>query len=460
MDLLKLRANILLFIMGCYLVLNSGFMLVRFPPTGAIGVPVAEMLIAFFLATLIFELRWLKSFAVVAPVTLLIIWWGHGSLNAVLGLKAHGIWALRDASHMIDSMFIWIGFVVATVPGFLDKFSKALRIILIIGAIYFLGYPVQETLAALSPTITAPAGYSAPLFFNYTGGSIVPLTAAVKILVDRKSIFGLPAVLVAGGLIAFAVVILQQRSTYLQLIAVFAVLAFIRPRAVMHMSAGLLLACLVLLLILSTGIEITGRLGEKFSLDFMVKHFAAIWGEKGGGAIDSAASGVAQRLKWWGKIWDDVTAGPRPLLFGLGYGIPLTDFVNNEGAHVREPHNSTISTFARLGLIGLFCLFAIHALLVREWFRLYKFLRKSGDQIWANNMIILAVFFLSVWVYSLGEDAFEKPFSAVPYYFFWGVILRASYVARCAQAQTLAAADDHAASQASLETGALTKSVR
>ncbi|MGH1418877.1 MAG: O-antigen ligase family protein [Hyphomicrobiaceae bacterium] len=435
MDLLKLRSNIVLIIIASYLVLNSGFMLLRLPPSGSFGIPIAELLIAAFLATLIFEVRHIKAFATVAPLTFLLIWWGHGGVQAVKGLQQHSIWALRDASHMIDSLFIWIGFVVASVPGFLDRFSHALRLMLIIGAIYMLGYPFRDQLAALSPTITAPAGYSAPILFNYTGGSIVPMTAAVQILLDRTRLFFIPSVVVAGGIIAFAVVLLQQRSTYLQLIALFFVLAFIRPRDVMRLSFGMVLAALALVLILSTGIEITGRLGEKFSLDFLVNHFAAIWGEKSGGAIDSAASGVGQRLAWWTKIWEDVTVGARTLTFGLGYGIPLTDFSDVSGTQVREPHNSTISTFARLGLIGIISLFAIQAFLAREWFRLYKFLRRRGDQVWANNLLIMAAFFISVWVYSIGEDAFEKPFSAVPYYFFWGVILRAAYVARLAQAQ-------------------------
>lgn len=438
MDLLKLRANILLVVIGCYLVLNSGFILLRVPPTGSIGIPIAELLIASFIATFIFEVRHLKAFASVAPLTLLLVWWGHGSLNAAMGLHNHGIWALRDASHMIDSLFIWIGFVVASVPGFLDRFSKALRIIFVIGAIYMLGFPIRDQLAALSPTITAPAGYSVPFFFNYGGGSIVPMAAAVQILVDRTRLFGLSSTFVAGAIIAFSIVLLQQRSTYLQLIALFGVLAFIRPRAVMRMSFGLILAGLALVLILSTGVEITGRLGEKFSLDFLVNHFAAIWGQTSSGAVDSAASGVSQRLSWWTKIWNDVTAGVRPLVFGLGYGIPLTDFKDVSGATVREPHNSIISTLARLGLIGLVSLLVIQAFLAREWFRLYHYVRKRGDQVWANNLLIMAAFFVSVWIYSIGEDAFEKPFSAVPYYFFWGVILRASYVARLAQRQEYA----------------------
>jgi hypothetical protein len=34
------------------------------------------------------------------------------------------------------------------------------------------------------------------------------------------------------------------------------------------------------------------------------------------------------------------------------------------------------------------------------------------------------VFFILIWVLAIGEDAFEKPFNSIPYYFFWGIVLR------------------------------------
>jgi hypothetical protein len=29
-----------------------------------------------------------------------------------------------------------------------------------------------------------------------------------------------------------------------------------------------------------------------------------------------------------------------------------------------------------------------------------------------------------LWVFSLGEDGFEKPYNIIPFYFLWGVVLR------------------------------------
>jgi len=34
------------------------------------------------------------------------------------------------------------------------------------------------------------------------------------------------------------------------------------------------------------------------------------------------------------------------------------------------------------------------------------------------------VYFICMWVLALGEDGFEKPYNIIPYYFFWGIVLR------------------------------------
>ncbi len=36
------------------------------------------------------------------------------------------------------------------------------------------------------------------------------------------------------------------------------------------------------------------------------------------------------------------------------------------------------------------------------------------------------VFFICIWVLAIGEDGFEKPYNIIPFYFFWGIILRFS----------------------------------
>ena len=53
-----------------------------------------------------------------------------------------------------------------------------------------------------------------------------------------------------------------------------------------------------------------------------------------------------------------------------------------------------------------------------------EFLAAAQVLIYVGAVAILMVFAISMWVLAIGEDGFEKPYNAVPYYFFWGVMLQ------------------------------------
>lgn len=428
------RAWMVLLVLALYGVLNKGFMLLRIPPGGEFGIPAAELLVLMFAATFVFEIRRVPGFATVAPVTPLLVLWTVGVTNVMLGVMEHGIWALRDASHLIDTSFLWMGFVVAASPGFGERFSRWLRVFLNICVAYSLLYPFQETLKAYSPKIKAPAGYDAPVFFNYISTSVLPLTAAMAWIAERVRYFGLPSIVLAGSLIVYTAVVFQTRTTYLQVMALVLILAYLRPADAMRIMAGTFVGFAALSILIASGLEVTGRLGEAFSLSFFIEHFASIWGAKGSGNIASAAEGVPLRLRWWMLIWEDVTSSFTTLLFGVGYGIPLTDFFDDTNALVREPHNSYISMFARTGVVGLTAFILVQLSLVRTWFRVYRSCARDADRTWRNNMLIMGTFFLMIAILALGEDSFEKPFNATLYYFFSGVILRSAFSLRAGNA--------------------------
>lgn len=417
-----MRAWLVVAIVTCYLILNEGFMLILIPPGS--GIPFGEILILLFAACFVVDVRHLPAFSAVAPILALVAWWLLTGMRLAIDAPKHGFWTFRDALPVIESTFLWIGFVVAASVRFLDRFPRRLGIILTLAAIYHLLFPIRDQLLPLSPVVYAPAGYVAPVFFQYTSASLLPLTAAARMIVDRASFLGVPAIVAAGTLIVMCVVFHQARTTYLQVLTLLAFIWFLQPRTFVRLSVSLVVGIGVLAAVLASGVEITGRLGEKFDIEFLLKHFAAIWGFSSEGAVGSAASGNAQRIAWWTAIWRGVTADVPSLLFGLGYGIPLTDFVGIHGQTVREPHNSTVSMFGRQGVVGL-ALFAIVQLaLARAWLSAYATARRDADQAWVNCLIVIAVFALLHWINSLGEDAFEKPFNAIPYYFLFGVVLR------------------------------------
>lgn len=420
MNLHLVRGALVFLVASAYVVLNDGLMVVLIG-----GLPIAELLLAFILLTFLVELAHLPKFARVAPMIPLVVWWTLGTTRAVMGFGEHGIWALRDATNVIESLFLWVGFVIAAQPVVYDRFCSWIRMLVVVLIGYNALYPFKGTLIRLSPTVTAPAGYSTYVFFKYNTGSLGLLVAAVWVLVERIKIMRVPPWATAGLFIIFSVVFFQMRTTYLQIVALLIAFAFLQPRTLVQMSGGMLVGLVVMVVLLASGVEITGRLGAKVSLEFLWDHIAAIWGAKGGGAeVAGAAAGVGQRLKWWSDIWYDVTRGPDTLFFGLGYGMPLTNFKYFDGQIVREPHNSVVSVFARLGIVGLLAFLAMQIALFRVWYLTYRRAKALGDTDWANILLVLGAFFVMVWIGSIGEDAFEKPFNTMPYYFFWGVILQ------------------------------------
>jgi O-Antigen ligase len=416
---LSMRNGLILLVIGAYLIFNQGFSLVRIPPVVGGGVPVGEILLVFSLCLWYRDLPHLSLFTHSIIFIPFLIWWTFGIGKMVWALPEYGMWAMRDASHVIESLFLWVGFVFAATPGAIDRLFVWLRVILAIGCLYAFSYPWREPLSIFSPTITAAAGYSTGLFFvNYLTSGVLLLWEAVRRLIRRAG----GSILVPGLLMAYAVGIFQARTLYLQLTAILLMILWYQGKAFKKMSLALVVGVLVFVLLAEFGVEIKGRIGETVSLEFIGRHFESISGTESAG-VEFAAAGVGLRLGWWANLFERLTDSTENLLFGLGYGPPLIDFQGRHGQISRELHNSYVSTLGRMGLLGFFLFAWGHVCLVRIWFRAYNLCRQAGYRLGQDRLFLLMVYFVLVWVFSLGEDALEKPFITIPYYFFWGVVL-------------------------------------
>lgn len=90
MTLADIRNGIALLIIGLYMILNWGFMLVRVPPGGASGVPVGEILLLFFFPTFIWDIEWLPHFSRNIFLAPFVLWWGLGIGWALAGVPEFG----------------------------------------------------------------------------------------------------------------------------------------------------------------------------------------------------------------------------------------------------------------------------------------------------------------------------------------------------------------------------------
>jgi hypothetical protein len=423
-----MRTTILLLLLTGYLVLNQGFMQIRVPPSD--GVPIGELTLICYLAITNIWVVLARMNAVVHLVPFLI-WWGCGVGRAVFDTGEYGMWALRDASHVIDSLFVIVGFSFVRRPDDLDRLFRWLAWLLPVLSIYIMvGYPLK--LSTMSPTLPGGSGQPVPLFGIMNTADVVLLWCAMYfILAAPRSGISLKSFIIAAALVAYAVLMLQNRTTYLQLAVMLVFTVLFRKRSVGPFLAFVPIVIVSVLLISTFGLRISGRLSDEVSLSFFADHLAAIFGISSGDddVIAAAASGVGQRLEWWTDIYHRLSADLATLLTGLGYGFPLIPFKANGGIQVREPHNSVISVVARSGLIGLSAWVWMQSELFRCWFRCFRQLRHiSSDGDMENRLLILLSFLVLVMVGTIGEDNMEKPFFAIPYYFFWGIIVKMSFL--------------------------------
>ena len=416
--------KIVLWTVACYLILNTGFEMVRIPPVGP-GIPVGELVLVFSLC-MVDVIGLLSKMATQVLLFPILLWWAVSLSRSLYDVHVGGAWSFRDASQAIESLYLIVGFWLVNSASNIHYFFQWMRRMFWIAIPYGLLFPFDNTLKKFSPKLPGMGSSSATLFFQMTNTPVILLWAACWLLIERGRGRG-PVrgrELLAGFLVAFAVAFGQSRTIYLGVLLVGVLLFVTRSRLATRWTALMLLGVLIIGAISVSGVEIKGRLGKKISLDFVISHFEAISGKASSGETEGAAEGVPQRIAWWRAIYVKMIRSPENILFGLGYGIPLTNFSPASGVLVREPHNSYVSVIARLGVSGMLIWLLMQGALYLAWWRAY---RLAGRMEWLDdrrNLLLLLIFNALLLITAVGEDGFEKPYYAIPYYLFFGIILR------------------------------------
>jgi hypothetical protein len=413
----------ILWMVGSYLILNAGFEMVRIPPAGA-GIPVGELalILSFFILNPLTVVPRMSRQVWLFPI---LVWWMLALPRSLFDATVNGVWSLRDASQAIESLYLIVGFALVNSVDNMRYFISWLRKLLPVMAIYGLVLPFSKSLQVLSPSLPGISSGSTKLFFQTTNSATLMLWSAAWLLLhekrsDKEIPWRLP---MAAFLVAYAAAFGQSRGLYLQILLLGVLFFFLRMRTAVKWYATLAFGCLMIAGIAATGLGLTGRTGHKISLDYIVRHLEST---SGTGEVDTqdSAEGVGQRIGWWSHVYSEMGQSAYNEAFGLGYGIALTDFHGGSGKITREPHNSYISVWARLGYTGAAVWLLMQAGLYRSWWRSFKLAKRFGWIHAQNNLLFLLVFFFFMLIAALGEDAFEKPFGAIPYYLFFGVVLR------------------------------------
>jgi hypothetical protein len=419
----RLRTNLTLLLIAGYILLNLGFMMLRVPPGGK-GAPLGEIWLAFMLATIFLDLRMVRPFVNWAPAVPLFLWWLVGLTHLVIDVPQYGFWAIRDAGHWMEANYLWVGFALASRPEFYQKFEKWLRLVFNISVCYMLTYPFGQIISNYSPKVNAVAGYSIPIVGNYVNASGNVMTQFFRLLLERRgSMLRLVGkVAITGAAMVVMVFFLQMRTAYLQLVAATALLLYCRPRSLGRFGLVLLAGLIMGALLLNLNLNLAGRTGEKFTVSFLLDHIQAIWGG-GGYDVRGSAGGVDLRFGWWQDVFNRVNSSVLTAFFGLGFGFPLTNFHALSAAVVREVHNSLVSTYGRMGLVGLLLFLTIQFRVFFVGLRLIATLKRLGKHDVAVTIATTLCFMAMSLVFAQFEPGMELSYVCIPHYFFGGIIL-------------------------------------
>lgn len=433
-SLAAIRLTLLLSLIAGYLVFGYSFMQLRIPPMG-IGVPLGELA----LAALLLMINWPMVLARIGTVITLIpllLWWGWGFSRLVVDGVREGPWAFRDGTQLIEALYLIVGFAVVVELGDIARLSRWLRRTIAVACALGVLYVFADDLISISPTLPGGSGQAIPIFGTFATTATMLLLGAFYCMLQsgRTRLETLAYTLLAGFLVSYVVLVIQARTTYVQLLSLTALLMVVRPAAVRRLGSTIPLLVVLLAIVSTLELRVSGRLSSEISFSFLWDHVLTIFGIGTQGSLGEAASGVSLRFHWWLRLFHELTSDPATLLSGLGFGVALTDFRDTLGILAREPHNSIISVVARLGLIGGIAWLWLQVELFRLAYVTYRATRRLGWPEQSQLVLLIMAFAVLTLSSCLGEDTMEKPYNAIPYYALWGVLLRIAYRVRASTA--------------------------
>jgi O-antigen ligase len=408
-----------------YVVLNYGFENLSVPVGPLRFLPVGELLMCTALVIAVLRhhgsafrdaLRDPSIICVLALLALTLI-------HLVLDLPENGLYALRDSTFSFEALFLLLGILWASRERNIELLTKWLMFLFIVTMAYSYSFPWAERLQDWS-RISGPF-HAVSLLGNYQDLAVYLVSGALFCIwvvpTVRKWPRWLLALLAIAQLAGLA--ILQSRTMYVGIALVLTLLFFLREtkrasQFLLVLASGLGALALTILLLSAVDWKVQGRLGP-VNVSSLSNEVRSIWPSS---AQSRELGHEADRRAWYGEVWNKLRLSPSHLLLGVGYGQPLIDFMSETGQPIRQPHNSTMNVFGRLGLLGLsIWLLFISGVLKRLWNGVRE-ARKRGS-VSCPLRLWLLVFSVLGLLDSMVQPYFEFSHSAVPFYFLMGVAL-------------------------------------
>ena len=345
-------------------------------------------------------------------------------INLVLMLFLHyedfyKIISFRDASQNICMFFYILGFYFFSSNNikFLknNHFNSLVSKLIII---CFLSYLIHFFFNELSININSK---NINLFFITTIFSSLIIFLFIKIIKNFINENYLTKFLVPFYffLIFCLIFLLQSRGIYIVVILLLLILFFLYFKVIYYLP-HLFTLFLVSIFLLSY-FNFSGRLDINLSLTNLYNHFLTIFGVYNSD-FKGSLGGLTQRYEWWIENFRLSSMSLEYILIGRGYGFPLTDDLALARVPIREVHNSFLSVYFRFGLFGIFLLLIIFWRLFFTWKRAIFLIRKKSE--FSLFYFLFVAYTVVVIISSIAQDAFEKIYYAIPFYFIFGITSR------------------------------------
>jgi hypothetical protein len=343
--------------------------------------------------------------------------------HLVLDIPHYGFYAVRDASIFFEGIFLLLGLLWAADRRNTAPLMKWLMIVYLANLIYSYTFPWGESLNSWS--FKSGIFLIVPLVGFHRGTATYLVSGALFCLWMGRYVARWPGwiwPLLAAAQIA-GLAIHQARSMYLGIALVLVLLLLLGEIHKVARLAVIVPLCLAVILFVTSvlGVRIPGRIGP-VNLAFLEAHARSLLLEPGAPAEGS----IEGRERWYADVWDRVQSSATNLLFGEGFGEPLTSsvvsFAGNEGVAVRQPHNTALSILARLGVLGLSVWALFHLFILKRFVSAFRSRSRLGQK-WYGLILFLFFFYVLSMLVTSVQPSLEFSEGAIPFYFLMGFAL-------------------------------------
>ncbi|HUZ48087.1 MAG TPA: hypothetical protein VMW54_15750 [Terriglobia bacterium] len=417
---LDLWQVLMLVALAGFIILNYGFVNLTFY-AGGIPIIVGHSLVFAALGLAVFKSRG-KIFRVLRdPAALcLLAMLPLAILHLMIDVPRYGLYAIRDASMFLETIFILLGLFWSTRERDALPLVKWLFFIFIVSMAYGMTFPWGDAIRTWSPVsgifLKIPViGYYWGTAVQMLGGALLVICLGAYVVKWRAWVL----FLLAGAQI-FGLAIQQARAMYIALILsliLFLIMGELKKFAKLATMVGIGLVA-VMLITSVAGLRIEGRVGP-VSDQFIKEHLLSLLGRRDTPAVGS----IYDREDWYEQTKTRIEShSTAALLIGEGFGFPLIDFVTPTGVPVRQPHNSNLTVLLRLGLLGLGFWIAFNVIVLTRFIRALKN-KRSMDRFSANVVLWLFLYYLICFIEWSVQPGLEFSAGAITVYFLVGFAL-------------------------------------